>query len=119
MDVLVLHYTGMQSGDAAIERLCDPASRVSSHYVVAEDGTVWRLVPEDRRAWHAGISFWRGHETLNGRSIGIEIVNPGHQWGYRPFPGRADGRGPRSLSRCSRSAPDPCPQCRRAFGHRP
>jgi N-acetylmuramoyl-L-alanine amidase len=86
VDILVLHYTGMQSADAAIERLCDPAARVSSHYVVAEDGAVWRLVPEPERAWHAGISFWRGHETLNGRSIGIEIVNPGHEWGYRPFP---------------------------------
>jgi N-acetylmuramoyl-L-alanine amidase len=86
VDILVLHYTGMQSAEAAIERLCDPAARVSSHYVVAEDGTVWRLVPEEERAWHAGISFWRGHETLNGRSIGIEIVNPGHEWGYRPFP---------------------------------
>ncbi len=86
VDILVLHYTGMQSAEAAIERLCDPASRVSSHYVVEEGGTVWRLVPEDRRAWHAGVSFWRGHEALNGRSVGVEIVNPGHEWGYRPFP---------------------------------
>ena len=86
VDMLVLHYTGMQTGAAAIERLCDPASRVSSHYVVEEDGTVWRLVPEERRAWHAGVSFWRGHQGLNGRSVGVEIVNPGHEWGYRPFP---------------------------------
>lgn len=86
VDILVLHYTGMQSGQAAIDRLCDPEARVSSHYLVEEDGTVWQLVPEDRRAWHAGISFWRGQEVLNGRSIGIEIVNPGHEWGYRPFP---------------------------------
>jgi N-acetylmuramoyl-L-alanine amidase len=86
VDILVLHYTGMQSGQAAIDRLCDPEARVSAHYVVEEDGTVWHLVPEDRRAWHAGVSFWRGHEVLNGRSIGIEIVNPGHEWGYRPFP---------------------------------
>jgi N-acetylmuramoyl-L-alanine amidase len=86
VDILVLHYTGMRTGTAAIERLCDPASRVSSHYVVEEDGTVWLLVPEARRAWHAGVSFWRGHETLNGRSVGVEIVNPGHEWGYRPFP---------------------------------
>ncbi|MCB8874575.1 N-acetylmuramoyl-L-alanine amidase [Acidisoma silvae] len=76
----------MQTGQAAIDRLCDPEARVSAHYVVEEDGTVWNLVTEDRRAWHAGISFWRGHETLNGRCIGIEIVNPGHEWGYRPFP---------------------------------
>ena len=86
IDTLVLHYTGMQSGQAAIDRLRDPAARVSSHYVIEESGAVWHLVPETRRAWHAGISAWRGHEWLNNRSIGIEIVNPGHQWGYRPFP---------------------------------
>jgi N-acetylmuramoyl-L-alanine amidase len=76
----------MQSAHAAIDRLCDPAARVSSHYVVDEDGTVFALVPEHLRAWHAGISYWRGHHTLNDVSIGIEIVNPGHEWGYRPFP---------------------------------
>lgn len=86
IDTLVLHYTGMQTGAAAIARLCDAEARVSSHYVVEEDGTVWRLVPEARRAAHAGVSWWRGHTALNGRSIGIEIVNPGHEWGYRPFP---------------------------------
>ena len=86
IDTLVLHYTGMRSGQAAIDRLRDPAARVSSHYVVEEDGQVWRLVPEARRAWHAGISHWRGHSGLNDRCIGIEIVNPGHEWGYRPFP---------------------------------
>ena len=86
IDMLVLHYTGMRSGAEAIARLRDPAARVSSHYVVEEDGTVFRLVPESRRAWHAGVSCWRGAEGLNGRSIGIEIVNPGHEWGYRPFP---------------------------------
>ena len=86
VDMLILHYTGMQSAGAAITRLRDPASRVSSHYVVDEDGTVWRLVPEDLRAWHAGVSHWRGATGLNDRSVGIEIVNPGHEWGYRPFP---------------------------------
>ncbi|NKC33087.1 N-acetylmuramoyl-L-alanine amidase [Roseomonas sp. BU-1] len=86
VDMLVLHYTGMRSGAEAIARLRDPAARVSSHYVVEEDGAVFRLVPEDRRAWHAGLSHWRGHELLNGRSVGIEIVNPGHEFGYRPFP---------------------------------
>ncbi len=86
IDTLVLHYTGMQSAEAAIERLRDPAARVSSHYVVEEDGTVSRLVDEAHRAFHAGISYWRGHTALNERSIGIEIVNPGHEWGYRPFP---------------------------------
>jgi N-acetylmuramoyl-L-alanine amidase len=84
--MLVLHYTGMKSSREAIERLCDPASQVSSHYVVDDDGAVLRLVPEERRAWHAGMSHWRGHTALNGRSIGIEIVNPGHEWGYRDFP---------------------------------
>jgi N-acetylmuramoyl-L-alanine amidase len=86
VDTLILHYTGMQSAQAAIDRLCDPAARVSSHYVVDEDGSVFALVPEHLRAWHAGISYWRGRETLNDVSIGIEIVNPGHQCGYRPFP---------------------------------
>src|SRR4051794_29798017 len=86
VDVLVLHYTGMKTAKEAIERLCDEAAAVSSHYVVDEDGAVLRLVPEDRRAWHAGVSYWRGHTALNGRSIGIEIVNPGHEWGYRDFP---------------------------------
>jgi N-acetylmuramoyl-L-alanine amidase len=86
VDVLVLHYTGMQSAQAAIDRLRDPEARVSSHYVVDEDGTVYRLVQEHMRAWHAGISYWRGRRVLNDTSIGIEIVNPGHEWGYRPFP---------------------------------
>jgi N-acetylmuramoyl-L-alanine amidase len=85
VDTLVLHYTGMRSAEEAILRLRDPAAAISAHYVVEEDGAVWRLVPESRRAWHAGISHWRGHEALNGRSIGIEIVNPGHEFGYRPF----------------------------------
>jgi N-acetylmuramoyl-L-alanine amidase len=84
--MLVLHYTGMRSGAEAIARLRDPAAKVSAHYVVEEDGTIFRLVPEHRRAAHAGISHWRGHQGLNGRSIGIEIVNPGHDWGYRHFP---------------------------------
>src|ERR1700686_1471992 len=86
INMLVLHYTGMQSAEAAIERLCDPAARVSAHYVVEEDGTLWRLVPEERRAFHAGVSCWQGESDLNYVSIGIEIVNPGHEWGYRPFP---------------------------------
>ena len=86
VDMLILHYTGMQTATAAISRLRDPEAKVSSHYVVDEDGTIFRLVPEDRRAWHAGISHWRGHAALNARSIGIEIVNPGHEFGYRDFP---------------------------------
>ncbi|WP_426958783.1 N-acetylmuramoyl-L-alanine amidase [Muricoccus radiodurans] len=86
IDTLILHYTDMESGAAAIARLRDPAAKVSSHYVVEEDGTVFRLVPDHRRAAHAGISHWRGNEGLNARSIGIEVVNPGHSCGYRPFP---------------------------------
>jgi N-acetylmuramoyl-L-alanine amidase len=87
IDHLVLHYTGMKSAGEALARLCDPVAKVSSHYVVDEDGTVYRLVEEVNRAWHAGVSFWRGVRGLNDRSIGIEIVNPGHEWGYRAFPG--------------------------------
>ncbi|WP_062204638.1 N-acetylmuramoyl-L-alanine amidase [Aureimonas sp. AU12] len=85
-DLIILHYTGMVSGEAAIERLTDPASSVSAHYVVEEDGRILQLVPEMRRAWHAGVSFWQGSQDLNSRSMGIEIVNPGHEHGYRPFP---------------------------------
>jgi len=76
----------MESGEAALARLRDPAAKVSSHYVVEEDGRVFALVPEARRAWHAGLSWWRGHPSANDRSVGIEIVNPGHEWGYRAFP---------------------------------
>jgi N-acetylmuramoyl-L-alanine amidase len=86
VDMLILHYTGMKTACDALDRLRDPSAAVSSHYVVDEDGTVFRLVPEVRRAWHAGVSHWRGHSALNARSIGIEIVNPGHEWGYRDFP---------------------------------
>ncbi|MDR3520223.1 MAG: N-acetylmuramoyl-L-alanine amidase [Acidocella sp.] len=86
IDHLVLHYTGMLSAKAAIDRLRDPAAKVSAHYVVDEDGTVYALVDEDKRAWHAGVSYWRGVKQLNDRSIGIEIVNPGHEWGYCAFP---------------------------------
>jgi N-acetylmuramoyl-L-alanine amidase len=85
IDMLVVHYTGMRSAAEAIERLCDSAARVSAHYVVEEDGVIWRLVPEQRRAFHAGISCWEGEHDLNRVSIGVEIVNPGHEWGYRPF----------------------------------
>lgn len=86
VSMLVLHYTGMQSAEAAIDRLCDPKAKVSCHYLVDEDGKVLRLVPEDKRAWHAGQSYWRGVHGINTVSIGIEIVNPGHEFGYRPFP---------------------------------
>ena len=85
IDMLVLHYTGMKTGRGAIEKLCDTSAKVSAHYVVEEDGRVLQLVEEKDRAWHAGISFWRGNTNINQRSIGIEIVNPGHEYGYRPF----------------------------------
>ncbi len=86
VDILVLHYTGMQSGAAALDRLCDPAASVSSHYLVEEDGTIFQLVDEDKRAWHAGRGQWQECEDVNSGSIGIEIVNPGHEFGYRAFP---------------------------------
>lgn len=83
---LVFHYTGMVSAAAALERLTDPAAQVSAHYLLDEDGAVTRLVAEDKRAWHAGKSFWRGVRDINSTSVGIEIVNPGHDHGYRTFP---------------------------------
>ena len=86
IDMLVLHYTGMTTATAALGRLCDPIARVSAHYVIEENGVIWRLVPESRRAFHAGVSCWEGERDLNAVSLGIEIVNPGHEWGYRPFP---------------------------------
>ncbi len=85
-DILIMHYTGMQSCQAAVTRLTDAASRVSSHYTVDEDGTIYRHVAETLRAWHAGVSHWRGETDINSRSVGIEIVNPGHEFGYRAFP---------------------------------
>src|SRR4028119_990772 len=86
ISILVLHYTGMKDAASAIDRLRDPESRVSCHYLVAEDGQILRMVPEEKRAWHAGDSSWRGNQRINSASIGIEIVNPGHDLGYPPFP---------------------------------
>lgn len=80
LDMLVLHYTGMEDGPSAEARLCDPAAEVSAHYVVREDGTVVQMVSEEKRAWHAGVARWQGDEDLNSRSIGIEIVNGGHDF---------------------------------------
>ena len=71
---------------AALDRLTSPSAQVSAHYVIDEDGSVYRLVAEDRRAWHAGVAFWAGERDVNSISIGIELVNPGHEFGYRPFP---------------------------------
>ncbi|MGB5077615.1 MAG: N-acetylmuramoyl-L-alanine amidase [Sphingorhabdus sp.] len=86
ISILVLHYTGMKTGASAIDWLANPASKVSAHYVVDEDGQLVHMVREEQRAQHAGLSHWRGITDVNSASIGIEIVNPGHEWGYRPFP---------------------------------
>ncbi len=85
IDMVVIHYTGMESAEAALARLCDPEAGVSAHYVIDEDGSVIRLVDEAMRAWHAGRAGWRGAADINARSIGVELVNPGHEFGYRPF----------------------------------
>jgi len=86
VDMIILHYTGMDSGERALRWLCDPESGVSSHYFVFEDGRICQLVDESRRAWHAGTSLWEGESDINSRSIGIEIANPGYEFGYQPFP---------------------------------
>src|SRR5215475_6280644 len=85
-DILLLHYTGMATTQAALERLCNPKARVSSHYLVFEDGEIVQLVPESRRAYHAGESSWEGTTDINSRSIGIEIGNKGHDFGCPEFP---------------------------------
>ena len=85
VSMVVLHYTGMTDAQSAIARLRDPEARVSAHYLIDEEGRVHRLVDEEKRAWHAGKSWWRGVQAVNGCSVGIEIVNPGHEYGYRPF----------------------------------
>jgi N-acetylmuramoyl-L-alanine amidase len=86
IDMLILHYTGMKSASEALARLCDPSAKVSAHYTIGEDGAVYAHVPESRRAWHAGQSYWAGVSDINACSIGIELVNPGHEFGYRAFP---------------------------------
>jgi N-acetylmuramoyl-L-alanine amidase len=87
-DMILLHYTGMLDAQAALQRLCSPDSKVSSHYVVFEDGRITQCVPESERAWHAGVSYWAGETDINSCSIGIEIANPGHEFGYPDFPSR-------------------------------
>ncbi|MBM3618579.1 MAG: N-acetylmuramoyl-L-alanine amidase [Alphaproteobacteria bacterium] len=86
VDTLVIHFTGMRTAEEALERLTDPASKVSAHYTIDEDGTVYSHVAESERAWHAGVSHWRGRDGVNAFSIGIELVNPGTEFGYRAFP---------------------------------
>jgi N-acetylmuramoyl-L-alanine amidase len=81
VSMVVLHYTGMQSAEEALERMRDAKAKVSAHYMIDEDGTVTQMVPEDKRAWHAGKSYWRGITDVNSASVGIELVNPGHEWG--------------------------------------
>jgi N-acetylmuramoyl-L-alanine amidase len=85
-DMLILHYTGMESAEAALDWLTRDESKVSSHYLIDEDGRIAQLVPESMRAWHAGQSLWAGETDLNSCSIGIEIHNPGHEFGYPDFP---------------------------------
>ncbi|MCB2088441.1 MAG: N-acetylmuramoyl-L-alanine amidase [Sphingomonadaceae bacterium] len=85
IEMVVLHYTEMKPMESALERLCDPEAQVSAHYLITEEGEVIRLVPEEKRAWHAGASYWRGHKDVNSASIGIELDHPGHALGYRPF----------------------------------
>ena len=85
ISMLVLHYTEMKPVETALERMCDPEAQVSAHYCITEEGEVIRLVPEDKRAWHAGASYWRGHKDVNSASIGIELDHPGHGLGYREF----------------------------------
>jgi N-acetylmuramoyl-L-alanine amidase len=87
-DMIVLHYTGMADAEAALERLCSPTSEVSAHYFVHEDGRIIQCVAEARRAWHAGAAAWAGETDINSCSIGIEIVNSGHDYGYPDFPSR-------------------------------
>jgi N-acetylmuramoyl-L-alanine amidase len=86
VDMVILHYTGMPAAEEALARLRSPEARVSAHYFVEEDGRVQRLVDERHRAWHAGVSAWKGEFDINARSIGVEMVNPGHEFGYRDFP---------------------------------
>ena len=83
--MVVLHYTEMKPVDTALDRLCDPGAEVSAHYLISEEGEVTLLVDEDKRAWHAGQSYWRGHKDVNSASIGIELDHPGHALGYRGF----------------------------------
>ena len=85
ISMLVLHYTEMKPVETALERLTDPEAKVSAHYLISEEGEVTQLVPEDKRAWHAGLSYWRGHKDVNSASVGIELDHPGHANGYRDF----------------------------------
>lgn len=112
--MLLIHYTGMATAAEALVRLTDPQARVSAHYLIDEGGSVLRLVDERERAWHAGVSWWAGRAGLNDVSIGIELVNPGHAWGYRPFPApQIDSLEKLGRAICERWAIDPV----RVLGH--
>ena len=84
--MIIVHYTGMPTAQGALDRLCDPDAQVSAHYLIEKDGTLWQLVDEEKRAWHAGVSYWEGQRDINSLSIGIELENGGHEIGYEPFP---------------------------------
>ncbi|WP_343347168.1 N-acetylmuramoyl-L-alanine amidase [Sphingomicrobium sp. XHP0239] len=86
VSMIVLHYTGMPTAEAALDKMCSANGGVSAHYCITEDGTIYQLVDEEERAWHAGVSYWRGISDVNSASVGIEIVNPGHEFGYPDFP---------------------------------
>ena len=85
IDKLVLHYTGMPNTEVSLARICDKTSEVSAHYLINEAGKIYHLVDEKNRAWHAGVSYWDGQTDINSQSIGIELQNPGHEWGYQKF----------------------------------
>jgi N-acetylmuramoyl-L-alanine amidase len=114
VDILVLHYTGMKTAEEALSRLCDPAAKVSAHYTVDRDGMVYAHVPEERRAWHAGASYWAGERDVNARSIGIELVNPGHEFGYIPFAEAQIGALTELAQEISKRHPIPA---KRVLGH--
>lgn len=84
--MVLIHYTAMESAETALARLCDPAAEVSAHYLIREDGKIWQLVAEERRAWHAGVGQWGSTTDINSRSIGIELANPAALSGFPPFP---------------------------------
>lgn len=86
ISLIVLHYTGMETGQVALERMCDPKAEVSAHFMVEEDGRVFQLVADEKRAWHAGVSYWHGERDINSASIGVEIVNGGHDFGLPDYP---------------------------------
>ncbi len=114
IDALILHYTGMATGEAALARLCDPAAEVSCHYLVWEDGRIDQLVSEPERAWHAGRSFWQGELDMNAVSIGVEIVNAGHEGGCPAYP---DAQVDAIIMLCRDLRARHCIAQRRILGH--